>query len=201
MMNRTVRKVISLVAALCLALTAGAGALAEGAQDMADFEALTPLMDLVCAASQYSPNAPESVPGADGVLTVSFTDAFFKVGQTYGAEVGVTADMINDTNAQAELLSKILTKISPQIGITFQIGRLIAEGHQLSGACPHWHEVPQPDVFGVREKTVGDVAGVKCGEQRLCVGWIKHRDECREIDQSISLQFENHIILFSANFL
>ena len=54
MMNRTVRKVISLVAALCLALTAGAGALAEGAQDMADFEALTPLMDLVCAASQLS---------------------------------------------------------------------------------------------------------------------------------------------------
>lgn len=42
MINRTVRKVISLVAALCLALTAGAGALAEGAQDMADFEALTP---------------------------------------------------------------------------------------------------------------------------------------------------------------
>ena len=104
-------------------------------------------------------------------------------------------------NRKAELLSKILTKISPQIGITFQIGRLIAEGHQLSGACPHWHEVPQPDVFGVREKTVGDVAGVKCGEQRLCVGWIKHREECREIDQSISLQFENHIILFSANFL
>ena len=42
MINRTVRKVISLVAALCLALTAGAGALAEGTQDMADFEALTP---------------------------------------------------------------------------------------------------------------------------------------------------------------
>ena len=42
MINRTVRKVISLVAALCLALTAGAGALAEGAQDMADFEALNP---------------------------------------------------------------------------------------------------------------------------------------------------------------
>lgn len=115
MMNRTVRKVISLVAALCLALTAGAGALAEGAQDMADFEALTPLMDLVCAASQYSHNAPESVPGADGVLTVSFTDAFFKVGQTYGAEVGVTADMINDTNAQAELLSKIFAAQLPQL--------------------------------------------------------------------------------------
>lgn len=115
MINRTVRKVISLVAALCLALTAGAGALAEGTQDMADFEALTPLMDLVCAASQYSPNAPESVPGADGVLTVSFTDAFFKVGQTYGAEVGVTADMINDTNAQAELLGKIFAAQLPQL--------------------------------------------------------------------------------------
>lgn len=66
-------------------------------------------------------------------------------------------------NRKAELLSKILTKISPQIGITFQIGRLIAEGHQLSGACSHRHEVPQPDVFGVREKTVRDVVGVKRG--------------------------------------
>ena len=62
MMNRTVRKVISLVAALCLALTAGAGALAEGAQDMADFEALTPLMDLVCAASNTRPTRPNPFP-------------------------------------------------------------------------------------------------------------------------------------------
>ena len=66
-------------------------------------------------------------------------------------------------NRQTELRSKILTKIGPQIRIVFQIGRLIAEGHQLSGACPHRHEVPQPDVFGVREKTVGDVVGVKRG--------------------------------------
>ena len=49
------------------------------------------------------------------MLTVSFTDAFFKVGQTYGAEVGVTADMINDTNAQAELLSKIFAAQLPQL--------------------------------------------------------------------------------------
>ena len=104
-------------------------------------------------------------------------------------------------NRKAELLSKILTKISPQIGITFQIGRLIAEGHQLSGACPHWHEVPQPDVPCAIQQGVGDIVRRQRGEQRLCVGWIKHREECREIDQSISLQFENHIILFSANFL
>ena len=115
MMNRTVRKVISLAAALCLALAVGTGAVAETAQNVADFEALIPLMDLVSAASQYSPNAPESVPGADGVLTVSFTDAFFKVGQTYGAEVGVTSAMLGDTNAQAELLGKIFAAQIPQL--------------------------------------------------------------------------------------
>ena len=65
--------------------------------------------------------------------------------------------------AAAELRSKILTKIGSQIRIILQIGRLIAEGHQLSGVCPHRHEVPQPDVFGVREKTVRDVVGVKRG--------------------------------------
>lgn len=114
MMNRTVRKVISLAAALCMALGATV-AMAEAPASAADFEALTPLMDLVCAASQYSPNAPESVPGADGTLTVSFTDAFFKVGQTYGSEVGVTSGMLTDTNAQAELLGKIFAAQIPQL--------------------------------------------------------------------------------------
>ena len=104
-------------------------------------------------------------------------------------------------NRQAELRSQILTKIGSQIRIVLQIGRLIAEGHQLSGACPHRHEVPQPDIICTIQQGVGDIVRRQRSEQRLCVGWIKHREECREIDQSISLQFENHIILFSANFL
>ena len=114
MMKHTVQKVLSLVAALCLALGL-TGAAAESAGSVADFEALTPVMDLVCAASQYSPNAPESVPGADGSLTVSFSDAFFKVGAVYGSAVGITGDMLDNTAAQAELLKKIFAAQIPEL--------------------------------------------------------------------------------------
>jgi len=113
MMNRGVQKVFSMLLILCLAMGFCTAAAAQTA--MADFEALVPLMDLVCAASQYSPNAPESVPGADGVLSVSFADAFFKVGQLWGAEVGVTADMLQDTGAQAGLLSQLFAAQLPAL--------------------------------------------------------------------------------------
>ena len=49
-------------------------------------------------------------------------------------------------NRQTKLRSKILTKVGPQDRIVFQIGRLIAEGYQLSGACPHRHEVSHPNI-------------------------------------------------------
>lgn len=115
MLKRNVQKVLSLVLALCLMMTLSAGALAQSASSTADFEALIPLMDLVCAASQYSPDAPESVPGAEGTLTASFVETFFKVGQVYGSETGVSADMIEDVNAQADLLGKIFAAQLPQL--------------------------------------------------------------------------------------
>lgn len=112
MMNRGVQKVFSMLLALCLVLSAGVCAVAEST---ADFEQLIPLMDLVCAASLYSPNAPETISGADSSLTVSFTDAFIKVGQTESPEVGVTEAMLSDTSAQADLLGKIFAAQIPQL--------------------------------------------------------------------------------------
>ena len=112
MMNRGVQKVLSMLMILCLALGIYAGAAAE---TKADFEALVPLMDLVCAASQYSPNAPETISGSDSELTVSFVDAFFKVGKIYGAEVGVTSAMLGDTAAQADMLGKIFAAKAPAL--------------------------------------------------------------------------------------
>ncbi len=112
MMNRGVQKVLSMLLILCLAMGISTGAVA---QTTADFEALMPVMDLVCAASQYSPNAPESIGGADSELTLSFIDAFMKVGQIYGANVGVSASMLSDTAAQAELLGKIFAAQLPEL--------------------------------------------------------------------------------------
>ncbi len=112
-MKRSVRKLISFLMILCVALGLCTGAVA---QNTADFDALLPLMDLVSAASLYSANAPESVPGADDELSVSFVDAFFAVGQVQGAEVGVTAQMLTDNAAQAELLGKIFAAQIPALG-------------------------------------------------------------------------------------
>lgn len=114
MMNRGVQKVFSMLLILCMCLGVCTAAVAQST-NTADFEALVPLMDLVCSASEYSPNAPESIPGAEGQLTVSFTDAFFKVGVIYGSEVGVTENMLTDTEAQAALLSQIFAAQLPQL--------------------------------------------------------------------------------------
>jgi len=114
MMNRGVQKVFSMLLILCMCLGLCTAASAQGA-NTADFEALIPVMDLVCSASQYSANAPESVPGAEGQLTVSFTDAFFKVGALYGAEVGITEKMLGDVNAQSQLLGEIFAAQIPTL--------------------------------------------------------------------------------------
>lgn len=113
MMNRSVQKMLSVLMTLCLILGVCTGAMAQTAT--ADFEALIPLMDLVSSASWYSPNAPEGVPGADGELSLSFIDTFFAVGQTCGAEVGVTEAMMTDTAAQAGLLSKLFAAGIPEL--------------------------------------------------------------------------------------
>lgn len=113
MMKRSVQKMLSVLMVLCLALGLCAGAHAQAAT--ADFEALIPLMDLVATASWHSPNAPERVPGAEGELSLSFIDTFFALGQTYGAELGITEAMLSDTNAQAELLGKLFAAQIPEL--------------------------------------------------------------------------------------
>jgi len=112
-MKRSVRKVLSVLMILCVAIGLCTSAVAQTA---ADFDALLPLMDLVSAASLYSANAPEAVPGSDGELSVSFVDAFFAVGQVQGAEAGVTEQMLSDNAAQTELLGKIFAAQIPSLG-------------------------------------------------------------------------------------
>ena len=121
MKNTILKRFLAL--ALCLCMLLGASALADdptvdmeaGRGNVADFEALYPLMDLVSAASMYSVNKPETVPGADGTLGVSFIDAFVKAGLKQSASVGVTEDMLANTDAQAVLLRSIFAAQLPQL--------------------------------------------------------------------------------------
>lgn len=104
------KKLLSLLLTICL-LVGAAPAFAQSA----DFEALMPLMDLVSAAALNSPNAPESVPGADGTLSETFVDAFIKIGQEWGAQLGITADMLANPSAQADLLGKLFAAQLPEL--------------------------------------------------------------------------------------
>lgn len=112
-MKHGVQKLISLMTALCLLLSVSSAALAQ----TADFDALSPLMDLVCAAAVYAgdSSAPQTVPGAEGMLTVAFTDAFFKIGQSFGAQMGINESMLQDVNAQADYLSRVFAAQLPAL--------------------------------------------------------------------------------------
>lgn len=147
MMNHGVQKLFSLLLTLCLALGLCSAASAQSAT--ADFEALVPLMDLVCSASQYSPNAPETIPGADGEMTLSFIDAFFKVGQAYGAEVGVTESMLTDTAAQADLLGKIFAAKLPAL-------QAVTKGEEI-GDYIGFHPVTVNSLDGSSVQIIGEM--------------------------------------------
>ncbi len=103
--------------ALGMALVMAAGVCAVSFAEEGDFDAMLPLMDLVSAASRYSANAPESVPGSEGVLSASFTNAFILMGTRQCADVGVTEAMLTDTSAQAALLSSIFAAELPALEV------------------------------------------------------------------------------------
>lgn len=132
MMKHNFKRILAVATAICMLL--GACAFAEGGAEPAkanpaEFEALYPLMDLVAAACMYSVNAPDTVPGADGALSLPFIDAFIRAGLKQSAAVGVTEAMLNDTDAQAALLSTIFAAqipapeaVAPKDGINSFIG-------------------------------------------------------------------------------
>lgn len=125
------RKLIAWILSACMALCGATAALAENTVpaaptvSLSEFEALGPLMDLVAAtvwsgyddnsagAEEY--NAPESVPGAEGVLTNIFIDGFFRIGQTADPSMGITADMLSNTDQQAAYLSKVFAAQLPTL--------------------------------------------------------------------------------------
>lgn len=117
MKTRFTKRILAIAMAACVLLSACA--LAEGGVAQpgspADFEALYPLMDLVAAASMYSVNAPDTVPGADGALSLPFVDAFIKAGLKQSPAVGVNDSMLTDTAAQAALLGTIFAAQLPPL--------------------------------------------------------------------------------------
>lgn len=113
-MKQWMKKAFAWTLALCMALGLTCGAAAEA---VADFEALYPLMDLVCAAAVSTQEDEYAVviPNSEGELSAEFVDAFFRIGQARSQTLGVTAETLNDTGAQATLLGSIFDAQIPAL--------------------------------------------------------------------------------------
>ncbi|MBP3648786.1 MAG: hypothetical protein J6K73_03275 [Clostridia bacterium] len=111
MKNLLFHRVFALLVVLCMLLCSVS--VAEN-QANADLEALYPLMDLVCAAG-YDPTAGTAlvVPDSEGVLEISFVDAFIRLGQARGV-LGITGETMSDPAAQTALLQSVFAAQLPQ---------------------------------------------------------------------------------------
>lgn len=113
-MKQIIRKISAILLAACLLL--GTAFAESGA---ADLEALYPLMDLVSAACLDAQGDDEYalvIPDSEGVLTEQFVASFVRIGQTYGQNLGITPEMMEDTKARMELLSTIFDAQIPETG-------------------------------------------------------------------------------------
>lgn len=108
-------KFLAWLLVICLMMSGLSGALAQGTASLSDFDALQPIMNLIAGAAVAVGDEPELIPGAEGTLSNAFVDAFFRLGTTADASLGITADMLGDTAKQAEYLSKIFAAKAPTL--------------------------------------------------------------------------------------
>lgn len=105
------RRVSAMLMTLCLLFCSVSYAESQAGDDL---EALYPLMDLVCAAG-FDPTASTSllVPDSEGVLEISFVDAFIRLGQVRGV-LGITGETMSNPDAQTALLQTIFAAQLPK---------------------------------------------------------------------------------------
>ncbi|MDD3213085.1 MAG: hypothetical protein PHY64_05400 [Eubacteriales bacterium] len=114
-MNKLIfRRLIVWVTVLCLIVgcVGFAGAEQTGATG---FEALTPFMDLVAAAAESAGDEPEVIGDEETTLSNAFISAFFNIGLTTDASLGITTDLFTDTAKQAEYLGKTFAAQQPTL--------------------------------------------------------------------------------------
>ena len=62
-----------------------------------DFDALVPFMDLVGSAAENTGDEPEVIGNEETTLSTAFLAAFFNIGLTSDTSLGITEDMLSDT--------------------------------------------------------------------------------------------------------
>lgn len=102
--------------AMTLCLLVGCVSFANASQTQTpDFDVLKPLMDLVACAAISAGEEPESVGNEETTMTTAFIASFFNCGQNADASLGITADMLTNTDAQSAYLGKVFAAKLPAL--------------------------------------------------------------------------------------
>lgn len=101
---------------LTLSLLAGSVGFAGATQAQpSDFDALGPMMDLIACAAVSAGEEPESVGNEETTLTSAFIASFFNCGLSADSSLGITQDMLTDTQVQQAYLAKAFAAKLPAL--------------------------------------------------------------------------------------
>lgn len=121
MMKLYSRRMIAWVLTLCLMTGCVTFASATGtAAQPSDFDVLKPLMDLVASSAESASDEPQVVGNQETTLTPEFIAAFFNNGLTADATLGITADILSNTDQQAAYLAKVFAAKPPTLEVIAQ---------------------------------------------------------------------------------
>lgn len=110
------RRLCALLALLCLVVAGGAAR----AEDTI-FSALQPLMDLTASAALRVGETPETItPG--GTLSKAFVYNFFLLGQQADPALGISSDLLGDTEAQRAYLASAFAAQPPELTGILNLG-------------------------------------------------------------------------------
>jgi len=115
------RRMIAWALTLCLIMGCVTIACATGTTvQPSDFDVLKPLMDLVASAAESAGDEPLVVGNGDTTLTPEFISAFFNNGLTADASLGISADILTNTDQQAAYLAKVFAAKAPALEVIAQ---------------------------------------------------------------------------------
>ncbi|MFH1512655.1 MAG: hypothetical protein ABIG45_04835 [Bacillota bacterium] len=115
MKKRAIRKILAFAFTLCL--MAGMAAVGTAAElNLADYQAMRPVMDLVASAAICASDFPTVISDAESTLDSNYITFFFTNGLLADPALGITQEMLTDVTLQEQYLKSIFSAQLPALG-------------------------------------------------------------------------------------
>jgi hypothetical protein len=116
MMKRSMQRILAFVFTLCLVAGMATFGSAE-TMNLADYQAMLPVLDLIASAAICSSDFPAVISDAESTLDPNFITFFFANGLQAGSTAGVTEDMLANVTLQEQYLKSIFSAQLPVLDV------------------------------------------------------------------------------------